>query len=70
MWGVTIWVIGGACEMCVFGSGWEESFCFNIPQDPSRVLCGRDARKFKRKFDLNTANDGASAKASTFHALN
>ena len=19
-------------------------FCFNIPQDPSRVLCGRDAR--------------------------
>ena len=44
-------------------------FCFNIPQDPSRVLCGRDARKFLIKFDLNTANDGASAKASPFHAL-
>ena len=24
---------------------------------------------FKRKFHLNTANDGASAKASPFHAL-
>ena len=21
-----------------------DCFCFNIPQDPSRVLCGRDAR--------------------------
>ena len=33
------------------------------------VLCGRDARKFSIKFDLNTANDGASAKASPFYAL-
>ena len=45
------------------------TFCFNIPQDPSRVLCGRDARLLLRKCDLNTANDGASAKASPFHAL-
>ena len=43
--------------------------CFYNPQDPYRVLCGRDAPKFKRKFDLNTANDGASAKPSPFHAL-
>ena len=44
-------------------------FCFCIPQDPSRVLCGRDAREFLIKCDQNTANDGASAKASPFHAL-
>ena len=29
----------------------------------------RDARKFLIKFDINTANDGASAKAIPFHAL-
>ena len=45
------------------------SFCFNIPQDPSRVLCGRDVRQLLRKCDLNTANDGASAKASQFHII-
>ena len=44
-------------------------FCFNIPQDPSRVLCERDARQLLRKCEINTANDGASAKASPFHAL-
>ena len=36
---------------------------------PSRVLCGRDALELLRKVDLNTSNDGASAKASPFHAL-
>ena len=25
-------------------SVWFLCFCLNIPQDPSRVLCGRDAR--------------------------
>ena len=44
-------------------------FCFNIPQDPSRVLCGRDARYLLRKCDLNTANDGASAKTRQFYVL-
>ena len=33
------------------------------------VLCGRDSRYFYRKFDLNSANDGGSAKLSPFHAL-
>ena len=30
---------------------------------------GWHAREFVIKFDLNIANDGASAKASLFHAL-
>ena len=38
-------------------------FCFNIMQDHSRILCGRDACSFKRKFDPNTA------KLSPFPAL-
>ena len=44
-------------------------FCFDIPQDFSRVLCGRDTCTLYRKVDLNTVNDRASAKASPFHAL-
>ena len=35
----------------------------------SRVLCGRDIRKFVSKFDINTANDGALAKLNLFHAI-
>ena len=42
--------------------------CFYIPQDPSRVLCGRDAPYLLRKFDLNSANDGASALKRYFPA--
>ena len=45
-----------------------KGFYFHIPQDPSpsRVLCGRDVHSFKTKFDINTANDGASVKPRRF----
>ena len=33
------------------------------------ILCGRYERQFLIKFNINTANDGASAKASPFHEL-
>ena len=44
-------------------------FCFYIPQDPSRVFAEGMHANFLELFYLNTVNDGATAKASTFHAL-
>ena len=40
---------------------------FQYSADPS--IMRKDARQLLRKCDLNTAIDGASAKASLFHAL-
>ena len=46
-------------------------FSFNFTQDPSKVLCGRDARYFfKIKFDLNTGNSGALSESKPFPCTN
>ena len=43
--------------------------CFIILKDPYRPRVFAEGMHANCKFDLNTANDGVSEKASPFHAL-